>query len=114
MATVTIAGFELYPEQVTPRQRNLGGPIRRALDGTGRKKVPASKAKLQLAWPSLDSDEMQVVRVVWELCRQGSVSISCSDPYVSGTYLCADEELAFDPLEGDQKLWRGVLNFEEV
>lgn len=113
MATVTIQGFELFPEQVLPRLRNIGGPIRRSLDGTGRKKVVGQKNKVQLVWPSLDADEFQVVKVIWEQARQGSVTIACADPYVSGTFLCADEELAFDPLEGDQKQWRGVLNFEE-
>lgn len=114
MATVTIAGFELYPEQVLPRLRNIGGPIRRALDGTGYKKVVAQKDKLSLSWPVLDADEMQVLRCIWELARQGSVTITCADPYVSGSFLIADEELAFDPLEGSEKLYRGSLSFEEV
>lgn len=113
MAEVTIAGFLVYPDTVTPRQRNIGGPIRRALDGTGRKKVVGAKAKLSLSWPVLDADEMQIVRIIWEQARQGAVVIACSDPYVSGSYLCADEELSFDPLEGSTALYRGSLTFEE-
>lgn len=113
MATITIAGFDLYPETIKPRLWRIGGPTRRSLDGTGYQKNITQKQKLALSWSVLESDEYQLVRIIWEQARQGMVAISCINPLVSGNFLCADEELAFEPIEGDGNLWRGSINFEE-
>lgn len=114
MPSITIAGYELFPETVAPRRRRIGGPIREALDGTGYRKDVAQKVKLAVDFPYLTSDEFQAVLAVWESCRAGAVTISCSNPLVSGSFLLADDELAFDPLEGSSGLWRGSFNFRQV
>lgn len=110
---ITIAGWELHPEAIVYRPAIIGGPIRRALDGTGYRKVVSTKHKLELSWSVLDADEMQAVRIVFEQAKGGSVTVTCLDPVISGSFLLADEELPFDSLEGSQPLWRGSLRFEE-
>lgn len=111
---ITIQGWELHPEIITHRPALIGGPIRRSLNGTGYRKVVSTKGKLSLSWPVLDADEMQIVRIIFEQAKAGAVTVTCSDPVISGSFLIADDELAFDPLEGAEALWRGSMTFEEV
>lgn len=110
---ITINGWELHPEAINYRPALVGGPIRRALDGTGYRKIVATKAKLELPWSVVGRDEMQAIRIVFEQAKSGAVTITCSDPVISGSFLLADEELAFDQLEGSETYWRGSLRFEE-
>lgn len=114
MSTVTIAGFEVYPERVIAIPFVVGNPaIRRSLNGTGYQKDVAEKQRVTMSWPVLDADEMQIVRVIWQQSRQGTVAISCSDPAISGNFLRQGSELQFEPLEGSPSLFRGTLIFEE-
>lgn len=114
MATVTIAGFDVYPERVVPVPFIVGNPtIRRSLSGKGYQKDVAEKQRVTLSWSVLDAYEMQVIRVIWQQTRQGAVPISCSDPAISGNFLRQGAELQFEPLEGSQSLYRGTLIFEE-
>lgn len=116
MAEVIIAGFTVYPETVIPTTFVIGSDApRRSLNGTGFSKDVGQKTRLLMNWPSLDADEMQVVRCIWQALRQTptGVVVSCTDPYVSGNFIRKGTDLAFEPLEGDQKLYRGSLTIEE-
>lgn len=114
MATVTIAGFDVYPERVIPVPFVVGNPaIRRSLNGTGYQKDVAEKQRVTLSWSVLDAYEMQVIRVIWQQSRQGTVAISCTDPAISGNFLRQGSELQFEPLDGPNSLYRGTLIFEE-
>lgn len=116
MALVTIAGFEVYPERAIVVPFVVGNPtIRRSLNGTGYQKDVGEKQRVTLSWSVLDAEEMQTIKVIWQQTRQTStgVSITCSDPAISGNFLRQGSELQFEPLDGSTTLYRGTLIFEE-
>lgn len=109
----TIAGWDTYPASVQVRPMSIGGGIRRALDGTAYRKSVAEKLRLVLRFDAISAEEYGTIRAIWTAGRLGSVAITNTDFNVSGTFIAADTELAFDPLDGAQAVWSGSLTFEE-
>jgi len=112
-ATITVAGWGLYPAEVQVTPMLIGGGINRSINGKGFRKVLGEKQKVEMLWPVLTAEEAQDLRIVWTAAKQGTVTISCSDPYVSGTFLLADPEFKFKRIEGSNSLYAGSMTFEE-
>ena len=110
---ITINGLELYPSTIGDRSKKIGGPIREALNGTGYQKTVTKKKRIPLAWDFVGEDEFQLIRIIWEQSCSDALTVSCSDPMVSGSFLIEEDELAFDALEGDGRFYTGSLTLRE-
>lgn len=113
LTSVTIAGFEVWPEKVDYHPMWIGGDVREALDGTAYRKNVGQKHRLVLSWAYATADEYQILKVIWEQARQGAMTITCSDPYISASFICLDPELGLEPLEGSDPYYQGTLTFRE-
>lgn len=110
---VLIGTIPVFPSAADPRPMTIGGEIARSLDGTGYQKSVGIKVKLSLAWDAITEMELQDVRVIWTQALSNPPTITCSDPYVSGTFLMATKEWPFKPIDGDEGLYSGAIVFEE-
>lgn len=113
LTSVTIAGFEVWPEKVDHRPMWIGGDPRRALDGTLYRKNAGQRHRLILPWSYATADEYQVLKVIWEQARQGAVTITCSDPLFSASFVLTDAEFPLEPLDGPDPYYQGAMTFEE-
>lgn len=113
MQAVTIAGFETYPSKIDPRPMWMGGQVRRSLDGTGYRKGLPPKIRLALTWEYLTADEAQIIRVIFAQALAGAVQITCENPAINGNFLFSGDELALEPLEGEDELFQASMTFEE-
>lgn len=113
LTSITIAGFEVWPETIDYRPMWIGGDLRRALDGTAYRKNVAQKYRLALSWSYATAEEHQEIKVIWEQARQGAVTITCSDPLISGTFTLTSQDFPLEPLDGEDPYYKGVMTFEE-
>jgi hypothetical protein len=112
--TITIAGYEVYPNKITTPQILYGGGIRRSLNGTAWRKIVSTKYKFNATWDFMDNEEAQWIRIILLQAIRGEVTITCDDPVINSSFIIANSEIALERLEGDGCFYKLELQFEEV